>query len=41
MITSTKALRLRPQLRTEIDRIAGRSRRTFFEVTQDPIQEAL
>lgn len=41
MITPTKTLRLRPQLRAEIDRIARRSRRTFSEVTQDLIEEAL
>lgn len=41
MATPTKTLRLRPQLRAEIDRIARRSRRTFSEVTQDLIEEAL
>ncbi len=41
MTTPTKTLRLRPQLRAEIDRIARRSRRTFSEVTQDLIDEAL
>jgi uncharacterized protein (DUF433 family) len=41
MTTPTKTLRLRPQLRAEIDRIARRSRRTFSEVTQDLIEEAL
>jgi folate-dependent tRNA-U54 methylase TrmFO/GidA len=41
MTTPTKTLRLRPQLRAEIDRIARRSRRTFSEVTQHLIEEAL
>lgn len=41
MTTPTTTLRLRPQLRAEIDRIARRSRRTFSEVTQDLIEEAL
>ena len=41
MTTPTKTLRLRPQLLAEIDRIARRSRRTFSEVTQDLIEEAL
>lgn len=41
MTTPTMTLRLRPQLRAEIDRIARRSRRTFSEVTQDLIEEAL
>ena len=41
MITPTMTLRLRPQLRAEIDRIARRSRRTFSAVTQDLIEEAL
>jgi uncharacterized protein (DUF433 family) len=41
MTTPTKTLRLRAGLRAEIDRIARRSRRTFSEVTQDLIEEAL
>ena len=41
MATPTKTLRLRPRLRNEIDRIARRSRRTFSEVTQDLLEEAL
>ena len=41
MTTPTKTLRLRPQLRAEIERIARRSRRTFSAVTQDLIEEAL
>lgn len=41
MATPTKTLRLRPRLQSEIDRIARRSRRTFSEVTQDLLEEAL
>ena len=41
MTTETKTLRLRQALRSEIDRIAKRSRRSFSEVTQDLIEEAL
>ena len=41
MTTPTKTLRLRAGLRAEIDRIARRSRRTFSDVTQDLIEEAL
>jgi uncharacterized protein (DUF433 family) len=41
MATPTKTLRLRPGLRVEIERIAKRTRRSFSEVTQDLIQEAL
>lgn len=41
MITETKTLRLRPTLRSEIDRIAKRSRRSFSEVAQDLLEEAL
>ena len=41
MATATKTLRLRQSLRSEIDRIARRSRRSFSEVTQDLIEEAL
>ncbi len=41
MATPTKTLRLRPRLRVEIDRIARRTRRSFSEVTQDLIDEAL
>jgi uncharacterized protein (DUF433 family) len=41
MTTPTKTLRLRPRLRREIDRIARRSRRSFSEVTQDLLEEAL
>lgn len=41
MITETKTLRLRQVLRAEIDRIARRSRRSFSEVAQDLMEEAL
>lgn len=41
MTTATKTLRLRQSLRSEIDRIAKRARRSFSEVTQDLIEEAL
>lgn len=41
MATPTKTLRLRPRLRAEIERIAKRTRRSFSEVTQDLIEEAL
>ena len=41
MATPTKTLRLRPRLRAEIERLAKRSRRSFAEVTQDLLEEAL
>lgn len=41
MATATKTLRLRQELRTEIDRMAKRSRRSFSEMTQDLLEEAL
>src|SRR3989304_6726533 len=41
MPTSPKALGLRPELRAEIERIAKRSRRSFSEVAQDLLEEAL
>jgi uncharacterized protein (DUF433 family) len=41
MPTSPKSLRLRPELRAEIERIAKRSRRSFSEVAQDLLEEAL
>ncbi|MEK7206103.1 MAG: DUF433 domain-containing protein [candidate division NC10 bacterium] len=41
MATPTKTLRLRPRLQNEIDRIARRSRRSFSQVTQDLLEEAL
>lgn len=41
MVTPTKTLRLQTRLRTEIDRIAKRTRRSFSEVTQDLLEEAL
>ena len=41
MATDLKTLRLRRELRHEIDRIARRSRRSFSEVTQDLLEEAI
>jgi uncharacterized protein (DUF433 family) len=41
MATDVKTLRFRRELRSEIDRIARRSRRSFSEVTQDLLEEAL
>jgi len=41
MSTAPKSLRLRQGLRAEIDRMAKRSRRSFSEVTQELIEEAL
>jgi uncharacterized protein (DUF433 family) len=41
MATDVKTLRMRRELRSEIDRISRRSRRSFSEVTQDLIDEAL
>jgi uncharacterized protein (DUF433 family) len=41
MPTPTTTLRLRPHLREEIRRMAKRHRRSFSEVTQDLIEEAL
>lgn len=41
MPTSPKSLRLRPGLRAEIERIAKRSRRSFSEVAQDLLEEAV
>ena len=41
MSTPTTTLRLRPHLREEIGRLAKRHRRSFSEVTQDLIEEAL
>jgi len=41
MATPTKTLRLRPHLRVEIERIAKRSRRSFSEVAQDLLEEAV
>lgn len=41
MPTSPKSLRLRPELRAEIERIAKRSRRSFSQVAQDLLEEAL
>jgi uncharacterized protein (DUF433 family) len=41
LATPTKTLRLRPALRSEIDRLARRSRRSFSEVAQDLLDEAI
>ncbi|MBW1809417.1 MAG: hypothetical protein JRJ87_14575 [Deltaproteobacteria bacterium] len=41
MATDIKTLRFRSELRSEIDRIAKRSRRSFSEVTQDLLEEAI
>jgi uncharacterized protein (DUF433 family) len=41
MATPTRTLRLKPQLRAEIERIAKRSRRSFSEVTHDLLEEAV
>lgn len=41
MSTSPKSIRLRSGLRAEIERIAKRSRRSFSEVAQDLLEEAL
>lgn len=41
MATPTRTLRLRPRLRAEIERIAKRTRRSFSEVTQDLLEEAV
>lgn len=41
MATSPKSLRLRPELRAEIERIARRTRRSFSEVAQNLLEEAL
>jgi uncharacterized protein (DUF433 family) len=41
MATPTKTLRLRPKLKAEIDRIAKRTRRSFSEVAQDLLEEAV
>lgn len=41
MATPTKTLRFRSRLRVAIERIAKRTRRSFSEVTQDLIEEAL
>lgn len=41
MATPTRTLRLRPWLRAEIERIAKRTRRSFSEVTQDLLEEAV
>lgn len=41
MATTTRTIRLRDQLKDEVDRIARRTRRSFSEVTQELIDEAL
>jgi predicted transcriptional regulator len=41
MSTPTKTIRLRPKLRAEIERIARRSRRSFSEVAQALLEEAV
>ena len=41
MSTPTRTLRLRPRLRAEIERIAKRTRRSFSEVAQDLMKEAV
>ncbi|MGH7320114.1 MAG: DUF433 domain-containing protein [Candidatus Rokuibacteriota bacterium] len=41
MPTPTKTLRLRPRLRAEIERLARRARRSFSEVAQDLLEEAV
>lgn len=41
MATPTKTIRLRPELRAEIERIARRTRRSFSEVAQILIEEAV
>ncbi len=41
MPSETTSIRLRPELRTRINRLATRSRRTFSETAQDLLDEAL
>lgn len=41
MATPTKTIRLRPGLRTEIERIARRTRRSFSEVAHALLEEAV
>jgi uncharacterized protein (DUF433 family) len=41
MATPTKTIRLRPKLRAEIERIARRSRRSFSDVAQALLEEAV
>lgn len=41
MVTPTKTIRLRPKLRAEIERIARRTRRSFSEVAQALLEEAV
>ena len=41
MATPTKTIRLRPKLRADIERIARRTRRSFSEVAQALLEEAI
>src|SRR5262249_61852567 len=41
MATSPRSLRIRPHLEAEIERISRRTRRSFSQVAQDLIEEAL
>lgn len=41
MATPTKTIRLRPKLRAEIERIARRTRRSFSDVAQILLEEAI
>ena len=41
MATPTKTIRLRPKLRADIERIARRTRRSFSEVAQILLEEAI
>jgi uncharacterized protein (DUF433 family) len=41
MATTTRTIRLRNDLKAEVERIARRTRRSFSEVTQDLIDEAI
>ncbi len=41
MATPTRTLRFRPRLRVAIERLAKRSRRSFSEVAQDLLEEAV
>jgi uncharacterized protein (DUF433 family) len=41
MATPTKTIRLRPRLRAEIERIARRTRRSFSDVAQALLEEAV
>ncbi len=41
MSTPTKTIRIRPKLREEIERLARRARRSFSEIAQDLLEEAI